>query len=156
MKHSIISSLSCRNNKCCHTISLVCGWNDKLHNVDLIFVFKWFEYSVWKYWPRNRNTDGITENLICAGRYKHFLVPLRISGWFSYLNKSFGNQHVRICEDLPKPVNVATYQPSSKKFLMASSNGSIFRVTGPLCGKFTGHLWIPLTKASEAGLCRFL
>ena len=32
---------------------------------------------------------------------------------------------------------------------MTSSNGNIFRVTGPLCGEFTGHRWIPLTKASE-------
>ena len=30
--------------------------------------------------------------------------------------------------------------------MMTSSNGNIFRVTGPLCGEFTGHLWIPHTK----------
>ena len=34
--------------------------------------------------------------------------------------------------------------------MMMSSNGNIFRVTGPLCGEFTGHRWIPLTKASDA------
>ena len=28
--------------------------------------------------------------------------------------------------------------------------------TGPLCGEFTGHRWIPLTKASDAELRRFL
>ena len=33
---------------------------------------------------------------------------------------------------------------------MTSSNGNIFRVTGPLCEEFTGHRWIPLTKASDA------
>ena len=27
--------------------------------------------------------------------------------------------------------------------MMASSNGIIFRVTGPLCEEFTGHRWIP-------------
>ena len=27
-------------------------------------------------------------------------------------------------------------------FMMTSSNGNIFRVTGPLCGEFTGHRWI--------------
>ena len=37
-----------------------------------------------------------------------------------------------------------------------SSNGNIFRVTGPLCGEFTGHRWIPLTKASDAELWCFL
>ena len=33
--------------------------------------------------------------------------------------------------------------------MMTSSNGNIFRITGPLCGEFTGHRWIPLTKASD-------
>ena len=31
--------------------------------------------------------------------------------------------------------------------MMTSSNGNIFRVTGHLCGEFTGHRWIPCTKA---------
>ena len=39
---------------------------------------------------------------------------------------------------------------------MTSSNGSIFRVTDSLCGEFTGHRWIPLTKASDAELWCFL
>ena len=30
--------------------------------------------------------------------------------------------------------------------MMTSSNGNIFRVTGLLCGEFTGHQWIPRTK----------
>ena len=34
---------------------------------------------------------------------------------------------------------------------MTSSNGNIFRVTGPLCGEFTS----PLTKASDAELLMF-
>ena len=40
--------------------------------------------------------------------------------------------------------------------MMTSSNGNTFRVTGPLCGEFTGHRWIPLTKASDAELWCFL
>ena len=35
---------------------------------------------------------------------------------------------------------------------MTTSNGNIFRVTGPLWGESTGHRWIPLTKASDAVL----
>ena len=31
-------------------------------------------------------------------------------------------------------------------------NGNIFRVAGPLWGEFNGHRWLPLTKASDAGL----
>ena len=40
--------------------------------------------------------------------------------------------------------------------MMTSSSGNIFRVTGPLCGKFTSHRWIPLTKASDPKLWYFL
>ena len=38
---------------------------------------------------------------------------------------------------------------------MTSSNGNIFRVTGHLCGEFTGDWWIPLTKPSDTELCCF-
>ena len=40
--------------------------------------------------------------------------------------------------------------------MMTSSNGNTFRVTGHLCGEFTGHRWIPRTKASDAELWCFL
>ena len=40
--------------------------------------------------------------------------------------------------------------------MMTSSNGTIFRVTGPLCGEFAGQRWIPRTKASDAELWCFL
>ena len=33
---------------------------------------------------------------------------------------------------------------------------NIFRVTGPLCGEFTGHRWIPLTKANDVELWCFI
>ena len=34
--------------------------------------------------------------------------------------------------------------------MLTSSNGSIFRVTGPLWGESTGDRWIPRAKASDA------
>ena len=40
--------------------------------------------------------------------------------------------------------------------MMMSSNGNIFHVIGPLWGKFTGHQWIPLTKANGSELWCFL
>ena len=40
--------------------------------------------------------------------------------------------------------------------MMMSSNGNIFRVTGYLCGEFTGHRWLTRTKACGAELWRFL
>ena len=41
-------------------------------------------------------------------------------------------------------------------FMMTSSNGNISRITGHLCGEFTGPRWIPHTKASDAELWCFL
>ena len=40
--------------------------------------------------------------------------------------------------------------------MLTSPNGKIFRVIGHLCGEFTGHRWIPRTKASDAELWSFL
>ena len=39
--------------------------------------------------------------------------------------------------------------------MMTSLNGRMFRVTGPLCREFTGHRWIPLTKASDTAFWCF-
>ena len=44
------------------------------------------------------------------------------------------------------------YCAISDSSMMMSSNGNIFRVTGRLCGEFTGHRWISHTKASDAEL----
>ena len=43
-----------------------------------------------------------------------------------------------------------------QKIIMTSSNGNIFRVTGPLLGEFTGHQWSRLTKASDVELWCFI
>ena len=45
---------------------------------------------------------------------------------------------------------------SSLVIMMTSSNGSIFCVTGHLCGEFTSHRWITSTKAIDAELLYFL
>ena len=44
----------------------------------------------------------------------------------------------------------------SLTFMMTSSNGNVFSVTGHLCGEFTGPRWIPRTKASDVELWCFL
>ena len=40
-------------------------------------------------------------------------------------------------------------------FILTSSNGTIFHITGHLCGEFTGPQWIPRTKASDTELWFF-
>ena len=51
---------------------------------------------------------------------------------------------------------IALDKINTKASMMTSSNGNIFRVTGHLCGEFTGPRWIPRTKASDAELWCFL
>ena len=41
------------------------------------------------------------------------------------------------------------------ELMMTSSKGNIFRVTGHVCGEFTGPRRIPRTKASDAELWYF-
>ena len=55
-----------------------------------------------------------------------------------------------------RPLCQGPYGSGERSLMMTSSNGNIFRVTGSLSGEFTGHRWIPLTKASDAELCCFL
>ena len=42
------------------------------------------------------------------------------------------------------------HRPEMDFLMMTSSNGNIFRVTGPLWGEAIGHQQIPFTKASDA------
>ena len=44
---------------------------------------------------------------------------------------------------------------SVKNEHVTSSNGNIFRITGLLCGEFTGQQWIPRIKASDEGFFVF-
>ena len=47
--------------------------------------------------------------------------------------------------------------PHGLPSMVTSSNGNIFRVTGPLCRALIGHRWIPHAKASDAELwCYFM
>ena len=52
--------------------------------------------------------------------------------------------------------NARVYISTTTTKMKTSSNENIFRVTGPLCWEFTGHRWIPLTKAWDAELWCFL
>ena len=55
-----------------------------------------------------------------------------------------------------KPIINRSTSFTKGQFIMTSSNGNIFRVNGHLCREFTGHRWIPRTKASNAELWCFL
>ena len=55
-----------------------------------------------------------------------------------------------------KKAHVCAMCSQANHFRMTSSNENTFRVTGHLCGEFTGHRWIPHTKTSDVELWCFL
>ena len=74
------------------------------------------------------------------------------------LNKQLGSRWWDITCDVTVMYNaqmVILYLTPWMLFMMTSSNGNMFRVTGHLCGEFTGLRWIPHTKASDAELYVF-
>ena len=117
-------------------------------------------------WPRSMSTYGVTE--------PHW-VKLLITGtphdYFDYFFEKHvqNNKHRRHpssaiqtpCEDIPQwpavyPHKHFRHVSHICVAMMTSSNGNIFRVTGHLCGEFTGPRWIPHTKASDAELWCFV
>ena len=93
-------------------------------------------------------------------------IPYEYTGWFFFHKNTHAHirrlaiawtngdiDHRRIHATLDLTV-IPLYD--SGIILMTSSNGNIFRVTGHLCGEFTGPRWIPHTKASDAELWCFL
>ena len=75
------------------------------------------------------------------------IVHTRTAGLSWYLQNCDLNYH---------SFNVTRTQTYDSDLMMTSSYGNIFRVTGPLCGWFTGYRWIPLIKASDAELWFFV
>ena len=53
------------------------------------------------------------------------------------------------------PRSVSPYGVTRPQCMMASSNGSFFLITGPLCREFNGDRWIPFTKGQSCRLWCF-
>ena len=76
-----------------------------------------------------------------------------VSGYWIECQCNFFSLVQMACQlsDVKKLIlNLLNYYPWITR--MTSSNENIFCVTGPLCGEFTSHWWIPLTKASDTEL----
>ena len=61
------------------------------------------------------------------------------------IDESMGNESVRLMSNLVW-FGLCCMGYSIAIFMMMSSDGNIFRVTGLLCGEFSGHWWIPRTR----------
>ena len=91
--------------------------------------------------------------------YKHQAQHNAVSLWkiavlaYTYLRtERLLQSTATIIEQIPS----ATIIDRHMVLMMTSSNKNIFRVSGHLCGEFTGHQWSPRTKASDAELWWFL
>ena len=82
-----------------------------------------------------RATDGVTLSVI------NLIYVCCLSSLF-YCMQNHGRWSIFLWERAKCPFD--------NMIMMMSSNGNIFRVTGHLCGEFTGLQWIPRTKASDA------
>ena len=103
-------------------------------------------WSLWLHWQQR--------NIKCP---RYCLFVRGIHGWpVNFPNKGTVTREKLPFDDvimvyclmtcLPQPhINIVRHHSTtvSSSFMMTSSNVNIFRVTGPLCGEFTGHLWIP-------------
>ena len=113
---------------------------------------------VWRFLSR-------TERLIIRDNTEHgsgtatrlmssqFIWNRKLSGNINTLNSQ---QAKKRCTKLNVYELISTFHSSRSSPMMTSSNGNIFPVTDAVCGEFTGHRWIPRTKASDAELWCFL
>ena len=117
-----------------------CGWTFyRLVNKSLELGC-WCRNKFNGYWKYNRLSCDTLWCLMVLGFSQHFSL---------WLNACLA----------PSPLDwpvASSMRCKSYLVMMTSSNKNIFRVTGFLCGKFTGHRWIPHTKAGDAELWCFL
>ena len=64
-------------------------------------------------------------------------------------------QAIRLLMGKPPQGHVHIILEAAALDMMTSSNGNIFRVTGHLCGEFTGHRWISQHKGQWCGALMF-
>ena len=118
-------------------------------------------------WLDQPRPDSATECelSIHSSRQQPSFIKPRLSSWAAGGYAFSGQYWGRYSASRARPVRILIWHDSLShmctctlnttmhlNFMMTSSDGYIFRVTGISCGEFTGHRWIPLTKASDAEL----
>ena len=80
--------------------------------------------------------------------------------WYQLFPASFSKASlmsavIHWCLQMSRDIPDTSVTGSQFNVMITSSNGNIFHVTGPLCGEFTGHRWIPLTIGQWRGALIF-
>ena len=121
--------------------------------------------SIWLHdWRSTKKIYGIRITKICSTSmaWVNSINKIALSlGWLS-LDMHYNEDHYymdwRTVNTKVLTLKTRIWRQDMKMFsvfMMTSSNGNIVRVTGHLCGEFTGPRWSPRTKASDAELCVF-
>ena len=139
----VYSDTDQRKHQSCASLAFVCG----IHRGPVNSPHKWpvtrkmfpfddvimlpFKVESWRKW-----------HMLWRGNFtsipQHFNIAKRVPCWL-IMNSKYQWWH-RIASFVDDIWN-----------MMTSPNGSFFCVTSPLCGEFTGHRWIPLTKGQWRG-----
>ena len=106
-------------------------------------IYNWLLDNTWFKFQRRVWNISVVGSMLLKASWKFGRVPAMLQ-FLSSLNKFV---------TLWQPLSLCRW---SQTDMMTSWNGNICRVTGPLCGEFTGHRWIPCTNASDAELWYFL
>ena len=122
------------------------------------FRWSWRHFKIHFFKWKNTKFHGSLFRVVQLAIFQH-----RIRYWLGadqatshYLNQCWPNSTTHICSTREKWVK--HHWQSSCTDISPSSNGNIFRVTGPFCGEFAGHkgrwrgaLMIPLICAWTNG-----
>ena len=125
-------------------------------------------YYLSQWQPRSMSPYGVTMHqmktpcwIVLSTSFSQVPLP-QILHQSLYVYAGYGSMFIGDQLNGPGQQCLVWYQPRRHiisniiVFMMTSSNGNIFRVTGHLCGELTGSRWIPHTKASDAELWCFL
>ena len=101
---------------------------------------------------QNFKITGQLRNTLWANETSRDLSLRYVSDGYTILHKGWRavNMHQYIGSGL-----LQDGRSSLPELIVMTTNGNIFRVTGPLCGEFTGHRWIPRTKGQWRGALMF-
>ena len=124
--------------------------------------FLWFSALLALCAGKSTVTGGFTKDFCCLPeqtlehKVKLPVIWDAIKPRWRRCNGNEGGVTVEVLKQKSYMIYLYWHGVLSQYYMVTSSNGNIFRVTGPLCGEFTGHRWIPRTKASDAELWSFL